>query len=449
VGNVERANLSGRASVALTRVLPLLVSLLLLASGASGASAPLEASVFVSPAGADTNPCTAPAPCASFQRAYQTAAPGAVIEVAAGSYPYQRLSSLGKDQPRVVFRPAAGAAVTVDYLDIGQSRFSARPPSHVEIQGMTFAGGWAVWDGADDIVLRNVFAPTFQVIGGSNILVLGGGYGPCQAPACGGAMRLSGSNVLVDSAAIHDITSTNLVTDHVDGMFIRGCQGCVVKNSKFYGNMIDDIRIQNCCPGSDPPNQNITIENNWFAAPLQGDGVTTRADAINVDTATPGLVIRNNSFVNSGALFTNADAGAGATIVNNLMTNFTCVSGVTYSHNVYRPAGNGYGAKPCSPTDKQAGSFGYQDVAAFDLHLDYRSPALAYGDRGNCPQKDIDGRARIVDVVGCDVGADQRRDTWACWHGKKKGNVKSVLVSGIWLATGSHPDYTPGQCKKK
>jgi hypothetical protein len=39
----------------------------------------------------DSNPCTAAAPCASFDRAYRAASGGQVVEVAGGSYGNQEL----------------------------------------------------------------------------------------------------------------------------------------------------------------------------------------------------------------------------------------------------------------------------------------------------------------------------------------------------------------------
>ncbi|MDX6439390.1 MAG: hypothetical protein QOF45_1973, partial [Gaiellaceae bacterium] len=55
---------------------------------ASGGSA----SVYLSTGGSDSNACTQAAPCKSFDRAYRVAAPGATVEVAAGSYPAQTIA---------------------------------------------------------------------------------------------------------------------------------------------------------------------------------------------------------------------------------------------------------------------------------------------------------------------------------------------------------------------
>jgi chitodextrinase len=373
-------------------------------------------SLYVATTGSDANSCTQVAPCASFQRAYALAQPGQVVQVAGGSYAYQRLSYVSKSgSARVVFQPVAGAQVTVQWLDLGLTPYSVRPPSHVELRDMRATNGWAVWDGADDVILRNVGAATFQIINASNVQVLGGDFGPCDEPTCGGAMRFSGSNLLVDGVSIHDITSSDLVRYHVDGMFVRGCQGCTVRSSKFWGNMIDNIRIQNCCPGYDPPNQNITLENNFFAAPLQGDRVSTRSDAIDIDSPTPGLVIRNNSFYLSGPLFTNTGNYNGPVVANNLMMNNptpggSCGIGVTYSHNLFVPNSPGWGDTPCSATDVKFASFsafGYARAtvgSGLDYHIAAASPAIGAGTTTNCAAQDIDGEAR---VTRCDAGSDE------------------------------------------
>ena len=47
------------------------------------------ASLFVSPSGSDTSPCSQAAPCASLNGAYQPAKAGQTISVAAGTYPNQ------------------------------------------------------------------------------------------------------------------------------------------------------------------------------------------------------------------------------------------------------------------------------------------------------------------------------------------------------------------------
>jgi chitodextrinase len=379
-------------------------------TSASTAACDSTPTLYVAVSGSDTNGCTAIAPCASFQRAYQLAQPGQVVQVGAGSYGSQRLAydSSKTGTARVVFKPAPGASVTVASVDLGQWQYGVKPPSHVELRSMTITSGWTVWDTADDVVVRDVHAPVFQVLSASDVEVLGGDYGPCVRPACGYKL-ISGTNVVVDGATLHEDTSSDIVAYHTDGLFVRGCRGCAVRNSKFYGNEITNIRLQDCaCTDSfgNPlqSSANVVFENDWFAAPLNADG-SLRGDSIDIDTPTPGLLIRNDSFSeNSGPMFTRSDSGTGASVVNNLMLNFPCAVGVTYSHNVFIPASPGWGDAPCSSSDVKVTSFGYVSTGGFDYHVTATSPAIGRGDTGNCPALDIDGDARSG---RCDAGADE------------------------------------------
>jgi len=73
------------------------------------------ANLFVSTSGSDSGSCTQSAPCKTFGRAYQVAQPGQVVEVAGGTYPQQTINSDSSktSENDVVFKPAAGAVVTV------------------------------------------------------------------------------------------------------------------------------------------------------------------------------------------------------------------------------------------------------------------------------------------------------------------------------------------------
>ena len=72
---------------------------------------PPAAALYVAPNGSDVSDCRSPsAPCASFDRAYHLAAPGAVVEIAGGGYPPQLFSEdPSKTSPDdVVLKAAAG-----------------------------------------------------------------------------------------------------------------------------------------------------------------------------------------------------------------------------------------------------------------------------------------------------------------------------------------------------
>jgi len=331
----------------------------------------------------------------------------------------------------VVFQPAPGASVSVDAIDFGQEQLGVPAPAHITIKDMaiTYLRAWA---GSNDLLWQNIRAKHFDMFGATNVRVLGGDYGPCQSPrddpAC--VPRIAGSsNILLDGVTIHDMTSTDLVTYHVDGLFIRGATNVVIRNSRFRGNMVTNIRIQPqpCCE-----NANITLENNWFDTPLQGDGVTPRGDGVDVDEPFPGLLFRNNSFA-TGTGPQLIGSYSAARLIGNLMMNAQCVPGVTYSYNVFIPFSAFTGQTACGPHDKKVTSFGYANARDFDFHLVRGSPALGAVGPKSCPASDIDGQRR-THGRRCDAGADQRRRTICHRVGTRKPRFATIDVAPETLA---------------
>jgi hypothetical protein len=388
--------------------------------------------VHVATTGIDTNPGTATAPVATFGHAYQIARPGATVEVAAGDYGYQSLArdAAKRSTDKVVFTPAAGAAVNVGILDFGQGQLGVPGPEHVTVRGMAIAYLRA-WEGSRDLLWQNIKGKHFDVFDATDVVISGGDYGPCQAPRDDGACvsRIAGTaeRITLDGVAIHDVTSTDLANYHVDGMFIRGGKDIVIRNSRFWGNMITNIRVQDqpCCK-----NTNLLIENNWFNPPLQGDGVSPRFDAIDIDNDMDGLVIRNNSFSESGLQLLGTYTRA--RIVGNLMNSSGCAPGVSYSHNVFVPFSAEAGQRACGATDRKVPRLGYENPASFDLRVRRNSPAFAAGDPQDCPAKDIRGKPRLRGLK-CDAGAYERQEAWICKAKKigKRTRRNSVLVA-LW-----------------
>jgi hypothetical protein len=400
---------------------------LALASGAAEPSA-----VHVAPSGNDAANGTAAAPVRTFARAYRLARPGGVVLVAGGSYGEQRI---GRDTSKrsakpVTFRPAPGARVLVSLLDFGQDQFDLLGPHRVTVRDMTIDYVRA-WRGSRHLVWQNIDARHFDIFDASDILVRGGDYGPCQAPrddlSC--VSRIAGAaRVTVDGARIHDVTSTDPATYHVDGLFLRGGRDVVIRNSRFWGNMITNIRIQDqpCCA-----NANVLIENNWFAAPLQGDGISKRWDAIDVDNDLDRLVVRNNSFLDSGVLLLGRYTRS--RVVGNVFTNYGCGDGVAYARNVYVPFSATNGRRACGPTDRLVRSLGFVDATRFDLRLRPDSPAFGAGDPMDCAAVDIERRPRLRGLK-CDAGAHELQVALVCERRRTVrvplGDVKAKLSGG-------------------
>ena len=185
-------------------------------------------------------------------------------------------------------------------------------------------------------------------------------------------------------------------------------QGLLCRNTKFYGNMITNIRIQNCCGGTI---RNLILENNGFGAPLDGDGVWIRGDGIDVDSPIPGLVVRLTRSRRRQAS-SRPPNQTDAKFIGNLYMNQQCGTGISYSYNVFIPFSAYTGQSPCGSTDKKVSSLGYASNApgsGFDYHISLATAAgvdyipTSFG----CPGWDFEGTSRPQGGA-CDAGADER-----------------------------------------
>ena len=416
-----------RTTVAMAGALVVLVSGAVTAASCGAAAG--RASVYVSLSGNDANNGHASTPVLTFDRAYRLAKPGQAIEVAAGEYPPQMISlDVSKQSTKpVVIRSAPDATVSVPLLDFGQAQLSLAGPRYVTVRNL-HVGLVRAWAGADGIIWENLDARYFGIFGAKNVTLRGGDYGPCEAPREGGCESFiagGASHIVLDHVYLHDITTADPANYHVDGVFLRGATDVVIRNSRFRGNHVDNLRLQDqaCCP-----NQDVLIENNWFGPSLQGNGVM-RADAIDVDTTSPRLVIRNNSFGEGAGVQLRGDQ-SGAVLAGNLMAIFPCAKGVLYSRNVVMtsPAAPSQGA--CGSTDKRVSHFNYVDGPGFDYHIAATSPAINAGDSRNCPRNDIDNHPRGRGIK-CDAGAVERGVLICHRVSKKSAKLKRYATREI------------------
>jgi len=367
----------------------------------------------VAPWGIDANPCTQALPCASFNRGYRAAASGGVIQIAGGTYPGQIIAEdPSKTGAPVTFEPAAGAVVTVSgMLDVGQDQFLLNAPRNIVLRNLRATNEIRIWSGASGITVENADANNFLIVDASDITIRGGDFGPCRAgPGVSCVSKIAGAqanNIVVEGALFHDISSSDPVLYHVECMFLRSGRNVTIRRNRFRNCEVFDIFLQ-----AQPEIQRfsgITIENNWFDAPLMGDG-GRRATALSFSGpgAFDNIGVRYNSFgPGAGIVIGPENVLVNVRVVGNTLQYGSCPrnSGLMFAYNVFVPFSATTGQTPCGSTDKKVASFGYVNPGGFDFHLAPGSPALGAGAPGECPSNDIDGQARSSP---CDAGSDER-----------------------------------------
>lgn len=370
----------------ITRVVPVVAASLTL-----GLALPAIASAerFVSPSGGGSA-CTAEAPCGTFDAAYRAAAPGEVVQVAAGSYGSQQIpAGVAKSAPPIVFQPAGGA-VTLGSLNVFGGQVDVRD----------IATGFVdVERGASDVTVRNGSGTGVFVGGGSrNVSFLGGSYGggaPNVSP-----VKVQGSpapdGVTFDGVVFHDAVRT-IDGSHLECLYAADVQNFTVRNSQFRNCAVMDLFFTKLS-GVDP--RGITVENNFFdRTGSHGGSLSKGFYAIKFNEVigtVADMVIRYNSFYDPIA-FTGSFSNA--RVVANVGPQTACAAGVTFRYNVWT-------SKTCGATDKQAAS-GFADPGNYDFHLAAGSAALGAGDPSEAPAVDIDGDRR-PSATRPDAGADQR-----------------------------------------
>jgi len=237
------------------------------------------ASVFVAANGSDSAACTASAPCQTFQRGYQVAKPGQIVEVAGGTYPSQTLDPPGKPAGAspVLFRRALGATVSV-----GELRTNGI--NAVEFRGMSF-DDYYLAAGSSQITLRNNAAKVFYMRSANNIRILGGSVGPScdgESPTVGATDQSSvrSTRIVINGVNFHDITRSCAPSgSHVECLFVQETTGIVIENSTFTNCNIMDIFFHRIGITGDP--NHVIIRGNTLNATTGGGFYTMvfRADS--------------------------------------------------------------------------------------------------------------------------------------------------------------------------
>lgn len=355
---------------------------------------------YISPTGNDSAGCTVSAPCKSVSRAYTVAADGDTIEVAAGTYGRQVLSSGTK---AVTIQPANGATVIFGTTSIQASNITMK---NITIQRNDDPGVAATLEaGGSNLTFDGVNVDTKKVDGrqglyanGSNNKFLNGSTHDVQDEK---AALISGKNNTFDNFDFYNAVLETAGV-HMECAYVIGADGLVIKNSKFWNCEVMDVFVTRGSWYNAPKYGNLTFENNVFSHSVLGSGWhyygLAFGDALAYDGSTlDNIKVRYNTFENAVLVDPAINFGGTNEWVGNLGTGWPCKAGMDFRYNV--------GTK-CSSTDKSSSSSGFlwANPATLDFHLTANSPAIDAGDPSSYPAKDFDGKNRYIGAAP-DAGA--------------------------------------------
>jgi hypothetical protein len=355
-------------------------------------------SVFLSPTGSDSNPCTQAQRCKTLDRAYRVADPGDVVELAGGTYAgEQSIPDVTKSgTAKVVFRPAPGASVTLgDGIGVWGD--------HVEFRGLTITDDFYVKCGADHVTLRDSKASLFFIRSATNISFIDVEFGPSHDISQIGHTedcQFSPDGILMERVYMHDFwwDGTAQSTNHMECLTISAAHNFTLRNSKFHRCEDFDILVKHRYPVL--KSTNMTFENNWFDKPWPDGTYAISFSQPDSGGTYENVLIRNNSFA-TPLLLRPEITWRNLQVIGNVgvRTGGSCSDYVS-RYNVWSAM------DPCSSTDLRAAS-GFVNAAGFDLHLRADSVAVGHGDPSSYPSIDIDGQSRPQGGAP-DAGADER-----------------------------------------
>jgi hypothetical protein len=295
------------------------------ARAAKATATPTPAALFVSASGSDAGSCTPEAPCATFERAYRQAAPGDVVDVAAGEYAEQTIPAVeGRAAPSVHLRAAPG--VRVAGLTVAGD--------HVAVSGM--AVGDIGVDGSgrtvSDVELADLEATRLWVNDVRGLTVRGGSFGGVsdETPVKVGSSP-SSHDITFDGVLFHDARAVSPKA-HLECVLALDVQGLVVRESRFRGCGIFGLLVGHLF-GTSP--RDVLIEGNTFEATHQPSGEAAPYSMMVGELEGParGFVFRDNTFATEPALL--PERFKDSEMVGNEGPAPGCKPGIEYRDNVW------------------------------------------------------------------------------------------------------------------
>jgi len=438
-------------------------------SGGGGGGA---ASVAVSTSGSDST-CVRgdlSKPCLSLNRAYAIAAPGDVVQVAAGSYAAQRITKGSQSQagPAITFQCVSAHACTTAGIDLGQNNgsLSGDAPSYLTFDGidvrgtvytnynqnvdpqpthLTFRNGhiWSITSDGSGMLVASVDTLTLQDMEIGPICCGGGGSGDDGIEI--GVNRPgapSPSNIVLNRVHIHDLYDSCshmpaavlsqygscsgtgygdgcTSCDHVDGIQVYGANGFLMQNSRIYGvnpgyPVGQGLFMQEANGGKF---SNVTIVNSMFAntpnntVSMSGPGNGSWTGYLHVYYNTIQGNLRLYGSSGSQIFAAGTPVVVAGNIIGNLgSSNNNSCSIILANGTTYTPtySHNLNQNQKCGSTDLLgSASFTSASLTSPDLHLSGSQTAVDNGETTYAPSTDFDGANR-PNGPAPDIGADEK-----------------------------------------
>lgn len=349
--------------------------------------------------------------CNSLNDAYAQASPGDLILVKGGTYGDQIINDVpSKDGAAwngtsgikpITIRSASGETVTANDLTTHASNLIL-DGINTTISDAAGVGEPTILGPLHDVTLQNLKGRAFYITGAAyNITIKNVEIGPRVAGS--GSQIKTATNggddpdpaqqphdILIDGLYMHDYTTDNPGTGHMDCLHVFYHYNLIVKNSKFlrcglpnagYGILL----------GSNGPGriEHDVFENNVFDGAIAGFALRggTGEDFNDVQVR-----------YNSGSLITTQTTNTLNNVnwIANAASDIAPCRANSYSYNVST-------STACGSTDLKANP-GFKNSAAGDYTLLTSSPAVGHGNPADFPQKDFLGIAR-PQGSGPDAGA--------------------------------------------